>query len=168
VEIAPSAFLIDQNRASATIDRCDEVLWLANQAMRLQLDIDIELIEPGSIPAVLAQLGAAQSALAARLMNGAAVSTQPVSTPADKVELLTVPEVAKRLKLAPGFVYELCRNGKLPAIRTGKYVRVAPAAVEEFIVRQGADLPQHLIHTCQTTTTNATLRSCPNKRVLPK
>jgi len=47
--------------------------------------------------------------------------------------LLTVPEVAEVLGFARGYTYELVRRGEIRALHHGKYWRISPAAVEEFI-----------------------------------
>ena len=52
--------------------------------------------------------------------------------------VLTVPEVAKRLKLSTYRVYELARQGCLKSVRLGKSVRVRPSAVAEYLAQQGA------------------------------
>jgi len=52
-------------------------------------------------------------------------------------ELLTVPEVAQRLKLSPYRAYELCRQGTLKSVRLGKSVRVKPAAVADYLAKHG-------------------------------
>jgi excisionase family DNA binding protein len=49
-------------------------------------------------------------------------------------ELLTVPEVAKRLKVSNYRAYELVRQGTLKSVRLGKKsVRVRPAALAEYL-----------------------------------
>jgi excisionase family DNA binding protein len=54
--------------------------------------------------------------------------------PADA--LLTVPEVAQRLKVSTYRAYELCRQGALKSLRLGKAVRVKPSAVAEYLTQQ--------------------------------
>ena len=49
--------------------------------------------------------------------------------------LLTIPQVAKRLAISEGRAYELARQGKLPTVKVGKYVRVEPAALDTWIVQ---------------------------------
>lgn len=43
---------------------------------------------------------------------------------AEAPQCITIPELAERLKLAPGYLYALARRGELPVVRWGKYVRV--------------------------------------------
>lgn len=78
----------------------------ARQAARLAADLQIVLL--------------------ARTANGHAAETQP-----DR--LRTIPEVAEVLQFTEQYVYELIRRGHLPAVRSGKYVRVSASAVEAFM-----------------------------------
>ena len=60
----------------------------------------------------------------------------------DLHELLTVEEVASRLKVSKSWVYEhtrargLPRSERLPHIKIGKYVRFEARAVREFLDRK--------------------------------
>lgn len=56
-------------------------------------------------------------------------------------ELLTVREVAPKLKMSTGRVYELIRTGVLPAARFGKQVRVDPEKLRAFVEAGGQALP---------------------------
>jgi len=97
----------------------------------MRLEIDTDAITQRDVPAALVQVAAALSALAARWPGGV-VLMQPecVPEPPDQTSLLTVPDAAKRLKLATGYVYELVRCGRLPALHCGKYVRIKPSALD--------------------------------------
>jgi excisionase family DNA binding protein len=48
------------------------------------------------------------------------------------MELLTVPEVAQRLKLSKSQVYLLCQQGRIPTITLGKSVRNPLDELEEW------------------------------------
>ncbi|MFI8513722.1 helix-turn-helix domain-containing protein [Streptomyces sp. NPDC085460] len=52
------------------------------------------------------------------------------------VELLTVPEVMKRLKLGRSTVYDLIRSRRLVSINVGRSRRVPLDAVRDFIDHQ--------------------------------
>jgi len=52
-------------------------------------------------------------------------------------ELLTIPEVAQRLKVSDYRAYQLARQGVLKSIRLGKSVRVKPSAVAEYLSQHG-------------------------------
>jgi len=47
-------------------------------------------------------------------------------------DLLTIPQVAKRLNVKTSFAYELARQGKLRSVRMGKYIRVTEQALAEY------------------------------------
>ena len=51
--------------------------------------------------------------------------------------LLTAHEATVRLNVRLHRTYELIREGKLPAVRLGRQVRIDPAALEEFIAHGG-------------------------------
>jgi len=52
------------------------------------------------------------------------------------MELLTVPEVAQRLKLSKSKVYLLCQQGTIPTITLGKSVRVPLDELEAWLRQQ--------------------------------
>lgn len=53
--------------------------------------------------------------------------------------LFTPDELAERWSVPKSQVYRLAREGKLPAVRIGRYVRFAETAVERFEEEGGAD-----------------------------
>src|SRR5262249_42642324 len=55
--------------------------------------------------------------------------------------LWTAAELAMRLHIGPARLYELVRQGLVPAVRLGRQVRFDPAAVEAWIARGGRALP---------------------------
>ena len=74
-------------------------------------------------------------ALIARAAAGGAKSFE-----ADR--LLAIPKVAEILEFTEQYVYDLIRRGHLPAVRSGKYVRVSASAVDSFMKngpRNGVD-----------------------------
>lgn len=79
---------------------------------------------------LLARVAGLQIALLARCL-----SVRSATTPLpDDEALLTVPDVARRLGFAESYVYELVRLGRLPAVRTGKYVRIRRSTLREWMV----------------------------------
>ncbi|MGC2494620.1 MAG: helix-turn-helix domain-containing protein [Candidatus Binatus sp.] len=97
-------------------------------------------VSPDQIPAAIAQLAAAQSSLAARLMMppGGPIQTHggaPANDAEPSERLLTVVEVAKMLECARSYVYELVRKGSIPAVHLGKYVRIRYSTLVELIER---------------------------------
>ncbi len=65
------------------------------------------------------------------------LSTGQTLTAAGPEELLTMPEVAKRLKVSDYRAYELARQGVLKTVRLGKSVRVKPSDLAEYVAQQG-------------------------------
>jgi excisionase family DNA binding protein len=99
-----------------------------------ELLASLEDIPAEKIPAVLSQLAAAQSMLAARLLvhgNG----TQPV---AKSERLLTAQEAAPRCGFSVDWLYEQVRADKLPfAIKFGKRaVRFSESGLEQWLRSQ--------------------------------
>jgi excisionase family DNA binding protein len=50
-------------------------------------------------------------------------------------ELLTVPEVAERLRMTAMTIYRWIEDGKLPAIQVGKHYRIRAADVDDMLDR---------------------------------
>lgn len=46
--------------------------------------------------------------------------------------LLTAKQLAERWQITEHHVYRLTREGKIPAVRLGRYYRYHPAVIEEF------------------------------------
>ena len=90
-----------------------------------------------AIPALLAQIAAVQSALAARLLspfvdrphNSGNSGTDCGHTD----QLLTVAEASSLLAFKPAYLYELVRQGRFPAVRQGKYIRICVADLQRWI-----------------------------------
>jgi excisionase family DNA binding protein len=57
------------------------------------------------------------------------------------MDLLTVPEVARVLRVSPPRVYELARDGLIPVVRLGRQVRVEQDALRRWIASGGQALP---------------------------
>lgn len=57
------------------------------------------------------------------------------------MELLTVAEVASRLRVTRAAVYVLVRDGVLPTVRLGRRIRVARNVLAAFVEAGGAPLP---------------------------
>lgn len=69
----------------------------------------------------------------------------PASPGADDLagdeRLLTASEVAERLGVPKGYVYELIRRGELPSVQVGaKYRRVRPAALRQWLAEREGKL----------------------------
>ena|SRR5215467_3275265 len=83
-------------------------------------------VDPSQIPALLAQLSAVQSSMAARL-----VSASPEAKPADDV-LLDVTEAAIKLGVSEDWLYRRTRS--LPfVVRVGRHIRFSSNGIDRFI-----------------------------------
>ncbi len=94
-------------------------------------DFDPARVPAEQIPAVLAALAAWQIQLAARLSKSSATATASV---ADS-PLLTAGEMAKRLNIHESAVRTMEREGKIPGVRIGRYVRFRAEDVEAALAR---------------------------------
>jgi len=89
-------------------------------------------LQPEAIPALMAQLAAIQTALAARLLTAEpSGSHQALGHYEDR--LITVEEAAVRLCFTEQYVYELTRKGQLPCIKQGKYKRISLSDLSDWI-----------------------------------
>jgi excisionase family DNA binding protein len=88
-------------------------------------------LPPDMIRVLLARCGVVQNALIACLTE---ISGHAVSGAEDR--LLSVPVVAELLAVPVSYAYELARQGKLPTIRLGKYVRIRASALTAWLAGQ--------------------------------
>ena len=88
------------------------------------------ILSPEIAQALLIGLASIQPLLVQRALMGAADS-------AGDEDLLTIGQVAARLKLSQYRAYELCRHGELKAIRLGKSVRVKPSDLHAYMAQHG-------------------------------
>lgn len=51
-----------------------------------------------------------------------------------KKEVLTIPEVAKMLRISRNFGYELARRGELPVVKLGNRLLIPRVALEKMLV----------------------------------
>ena len=92
-------------------------------------------LSPEQACGLLVAIASIQPLLIARALAG----PDAAADPREAARLLTVPEAAERLAIPPSFLYELIRQGRVPAQRIGpKYIRVHPAIVAE-IQQRGLD-----------------------------
>lgn len=112
--------------------------------------------EPGAVSqlplqvveALLGRLLVAQGALLGRLLAArAAVASGDGQPTAQEDRLLCIPEVAVRLAIPRGRVYEFCRRGELPVIRLGKYIRVRASALSEWLAHHEEKRVERTTHT---------------------
>jgi len=102
--------------------------------MRAQDFMDtVTSAEPAELPAIVGALAQAQAVALALLM----AQTRELLEP-DNVGLLTMQQVAERLGVPEENARELGRRGILPTVHVGKYVRVQPEDLQDYIdLRRG-------------------------------
>lgn len=88
------------------------------------------ILSPKIAQALLIGLASLQPLLVQRALMGS------VDSVSDE-DLLTIGQVAARLKLSQYRAYELCRHGELKAIRLGKAVRVKPSDLHAYMAQHG-------------------------------
>jgi len=94
-----------------------------------QLLNNLETLRVDQIPAVLAQLAAAQGVLAARLL---AADTEGHVSIEQHERLLTVKDAAERLNVSDDWLYR--RAAKLPfSVRVGRALRFSEVGLERWI-----------------------------------
>jgi predicted DNA-binding transcriptional regulator AlpA len=117
--------------SSQTTSRIRLICW--PMVIRKSVDdllASLEEVPAEKIPAVLSQLAAAQSTLAARLLeNGNLKHSAPESE-----QLLTAEEAAPRCGFSTDWLYAQARADKLPfAIRFGRSWRFSTLGLEEWL-----------------------------------
>lgn len=84
---------------------------------------------PGECPVLLGELERLKGVAWGKILAGRTQPTQAAN------ELLTMADAATRLSIPESRAYELARQGKLPAVRIGKYVRVSAQALADYQAR---------------------------------
>ena len=97
------------------------------------LEADLALADSLAV-SVLTERARRAARLAADLqMALIARATSREAAPPEQDRLLAIPKVAEILQFTEQYVYELVRRGHLPAVRSGKYVRVSASTVDSFM-----------------------------------
>ena len=93
------------------------------------LEADLGLADSLPVP-MLADRARRAARLAADLQTALIARAVSRETSPEPDRLLAVAKVAEILEFTEQYVYELIRRGHLPAVRSGKYVRVSASAVD--------------------------------------
>lgn len=76
-----------------------------------------------------------------------------MATARDDLDLLTVAEVARRLRVHRSTVWKLVKSNRLPAVRvTPRITRIPRGAVEAFVGSEGIEEPQEVVRVGETST----------------
>lgn len=103
---------------------------LAATLLVAALEQVVEAVPVADLPALLGALEKIKVIGWGRTMHGP-------HTGQEEHHLLTIPEVAKRLKVSEYRAYELARQGSLKSVRLGKSVRVKSSAMADYLAQQG-------------------------------
>jgi excisionase family DNA binding protein len=95
-----------------------------------ELDRQLSKITPAQCPDLLGELERLKALAWVRLTTDGH-GTGQVSQAGN--QLLTIPQVSEKLALPVSRVYELARQGKLPIVKVGKYVRVDAVQLARWI-----------------------------------
>jgi excisionase family DNA binding protein len=90
---------------------------------------------------LIADLERVRATLWQRLLLTAAAQAAPA--PRDSVDdlpHLTPTQAAELLSLKPAYVHELCRTGRIPATKSGKYWMVSVAGLRRWLVSTNRDV----------------------------
>lgn len=88
-------------------------------------------LPPNAAQTLLIGLASIQALLIQRAMMG-------IQNRQEDSGLLTIKDVAQKLKVSEYRAYELARQGTLKSIRLGKSVRVKPSDLAEYLAKPGA------------------------------
>jgi len=99
-----------------------------------KLDLELSKISLAQCPGLLAELERLKAVLWARVLK----SDMPSEDRSTQIkDLLDIPEVAKLLNIPKSRAYELSRQQDgFPTVRIGKYIRVNPSVLEQWVKRQ--------------------------------
>ncbi len=98
-----------------------------------KLEAAIDALPPEACCQLVGEIERVKARLWSRLM--AATVEPPVRLAAKP--LLTVAQAADQLHVSKVQVYELIRQGRLPAVKVGKYVRLDPAVLATWMAAGG-------------------------------
>src|SRR5881409_16282 len=96
------------------------------------LEADLGLADSLPVP-MLADRARRAARLAADLQTALIARAVSREASPEPDRLLAIPKVAEIFGFTEQYVYELIRRGHLPAVRSGKYVRVSASAVDSFM-----------------------------------
>ena len=105
---------------TSIIQKLEQAVETGTPAQNLQLFLELERLRMLALSRVVKQ-------------------SQPTSehfTSEEPSRLLTIPEVANVLQIPCGRCYELSRQGVLPTIKIGKYIRISQASLHSWLAQQ--------------------------------
>ena len=97
---------------------------------------------PPTLARLLGHLERLKAAAWERLLRETAedVARRTASDPLDDVRHLTPLQVAELLSLKEAYIHELCRSGRLPATKQGKYWIIPVAGLRQWLAYRNGDV----------------------------
>jgi excisionase family DNA binding protein len=92
---------------------------------------------PADLAAILGELERLKTLLWQRLLAAASVPPRDVT---DDLRHLTPAQVAELLNLKEAYVHELCRTGRLPSVKHGKYWLIPQAGLRDHLAYRSGDV----------------------------
>jgi len=101
--------------------------------------------EPPTIALLLGELERLKALLWHRLAAEIArTAPAPPAGGLDELRHLTPQQVGELLNLKPAYVHELCRTGRMPAVKSGKYWMIPVAGLRQWAAYRKGDVdPRH-------------------------
>jgi excisionase family DNA binding protein len=122
--------------ATTTVAHAD-VLLPETRATLATLERQAQAATTAEVIAVLGELERLKALLWHRLLGAVLM---PAPDAGDDLRHLTPAQVAELLSLKEPYVHELCRTGRLPAIKRGKYWLISHAALRQHLAYPGGDV----------------------------
>ena len=106
------------------------------------LERALDQVPSAAIPILIGDLERLQALLAARPMREALQTVpRPRSNESlDDLKHLTPQQVGDVLSLKAAYVHELCRTGRIPAMKSGKYWMIPVAGLRQWLLYQKDDV----------------------------
>lgn len=106
---------------------------MCRRELMIALEDSVARATPADYPALIGDLGRLIALVWSRMTLS--LDGENSNRAAPRIKLLAIPEVAALLAIPSGRAYELARQGKLPTVKIGKYVRVETAALDGWIAK---------------------------------
>jgi excisionase family DNA binding protein len=107
------------------------------------LERTVEAAEPLQLVGLLGGLERLKAILWQRLVGVTISRTMPPPVePVEELRHLTPHQVAEILNLKAAYVHELCRGGKIPAIKSGKYWMIPVAGLRQWLAYPKGDIDE--------------------------
>lgn len=97
--------------------------------------------EPPKLVRLLGDLERLKASLWQRLLVTTTTRAMPAATdPMSDLRHLSPRQVGEILSLKAAYVHELCRTGRIPALKSGKYWMVPVAGLRQWLAYQNSDV----------------------------